>query len=251
MQSFTIRIAGIPVRVHSIYASTKEFCRDFLSEEPPAFEIEMTMDDIQKEREIAGKRDDPDIAAPHSLSDADLETIALYRKLAAPLLSYHCVIFHGTVVAVHGYAYMFTAGSGTGKTTHAKLWLKNIKNSFILNGDKPLIRFTGNAIMACGTPWNGKEDLGTNAVLPLRAICFLSRDTENHIERIPMEEAFPGLYQQMHLCRGLSETEKQLTLLGEIAGRVDLYRLGCNMNSDAALLSYGEMSRHLPHEKTE
>ena len=243
MQSFNICIAGIPIRIHCTYASTKEFCREYLSKETPAFEIRISMDDIQHERKIAEEQDQQNSAPPQAFSDAYLEALALYRKLAAPLLTYDCVIFHGTVVGVDGYAYMFTAKSGTGKTTHAKLWLKNIKNAFILNGDKPLIRTTGNAIMACGTPWNGKEGYGTNVMLPLRAICFLSRDTENHIEPISMAEAFPGLYQQMHLCNGLAETEKQLTLLEEIANSVDLYHLGCNMDNDAALVSYEGMSK--------
>ena len=139
---------------------------------------------------------------------------------------------------------MFTARSGTGKTTHAQLWLKNIKNSFILNGDKPLLRVTDDAVLACGTPWNGKEDYGTNMILPLRAICFLSRDTVNHIESLPVAKALPGLYHQMHLCEGFEEMEKQLALLGEIVGRVELYHLGCNMENDAALVSCEEMSRH-------
>lgn len=247
MQSFNICIAGIPIRIHCTFASTEEFCRSYLSKEMPAFEMTITMDDIQKEREIADAQYQQDCAPLYVFSDAYLETLSLYRKLALPLLSYNCIIFHGTVVAVDGYAYMFTAKSGTGKTTHAKLWLKNIRNSFILNGDKPLIRITNGAIMVCGTPWNGKENYGTNAILPLRAICFLSRDTENHIERISVAEAFPGLYQQMHLCRGLAETEKQLTLLGEIANRVELYYLACNMDSDAAVVSYREMSKHISH----
>lgn len=246
MQSFNICIADISIRIHCTFASTEEFCKDYLSNEAAAFEVTITMDDIQKEREIAEAQYQQDCAPSHFFSDAYLETIALYRKLATPLLAYNCIIFHGTVVAVNDYAYMFTAKSGTGKTTHAKLWLKNISNSFILNGDKPLLRITDDAIIACGTPWNGKEGYGTNVMLPLRAICFLSRDAVNHIERVSVMEAFPGLYQQMHLCRDLAETEKQLTLLGEIANRVDLYHLACNMDSDAALVSYREMSKHFP-----
>lgn len=245
MQSFNINIAGIPVGIRCIFASTKEFCRDFLTRETPAFEIEITAEDIQRERDSAGKQDSSDGAGPHIFCDTCLETIALYRKLAVPLLSYNCIIFHGAAVAVRGHAYLFTARSGTGKTTHAKLWLENIENAFILNGDKPLIRVCENDIMICGTPWNGKEGYGTNAILPLRAICFLTRDTVNHIERIPVTEALPGLYQQMYLCAGLSETEKQLTLLGEIADRVDLYRLGCNMEREAAWISCREMSKHI------
>lgn len=63
---------------------------------------------------------------------------------------------HGTVVDHNGQAYMFTAPSGTGKTTHAKLWLDNLPDAFIVNGDKPFIIAGDEQPKACGTPWAGK-----------------------------------------------------------------------------------------------
>lgn len=238
MSTFTIKLADIPIRIKCLYESTKVFCKEFLTEDDPAFTVEMNAIDILHEREIAKEQDIQDGLQPQPYSDEYLETIALYRKLAEPLLQHNCLIFHGAAVAVNGYAYLFTAKSGTGKTTHAKLWLKNVQHSYILNGDKPLIKMEKGCIILCGTLWRGKENYGVNEMLPLKAICVLERDTTNHIEQISASEAFPTLFQQSHHCEGFEEMEKTLELLEGIAQGVQLYRLGCNMEDEAALVSY-------------
>lgn len=242
MPVFTIKLADIPIGIKCLYESTETFCEEFQTEEAPAFTVELGIAEILNEREIAKEQDIRDGISPQPYSDEYLETIALYRKLAEPLLNRNCLIFHGAVVAVHGCAYLFTAKSGTGKTTHAKLWLKNIENSYILNGDKPLIKIEKGRIITHGTPWRGKEEYGINESLPLSAICVLERDTMNHIERISASEAFPILYQQSHHVGGFEEMGKTLELLDLLAQGVRLYRLGCNMEDEAAMVSFGAMS---------
>lgn len=242
MPTFTIKLADIPIQATCQYENTKEFCEEYLSNDTPILEVELNMKDIAHEREIAKEQDIRDGISPQPYSDEYLETIALYRKLAEPLLNRNCLIFHGAAVAVNGYAYLFTAKSGTGKTTHAKLWLKNVQHSYILNGDKPLIKIGKGSIMLCGTLWRGKENYGGNEILPLKAICILERDKTNHIEQISASEAFPILYQQSHHCSDFDEMEKTLELLGKIAQGVQLYRLGCNMEDEAAIVSYSVMS---------
>lgn len=242
MPTFAIKLADIPIRIKCLYESTETFCEEFRTEETPAFTVEINVADILNEREIAKEQDIRDGIQPQPYSDEYLETIALYRNLADPLLHRNCLIFHGAAVAVNGHAYLFTAKSGTGKTTHAKLWLKNVQHSYILNGDKPLIKIGNGSIMLCGTLWRGKENYGINEILPLKAICVLERDKKNHIEQISASEAFPILYQQSHHCGGFDEMEKTLELLESIAQGVQLYRLGCNMEDEAALVSCSAMS---------
>lgn len=242
MPVFTIKLADIPIGIKCLYESTETFCEMFRTEEVSAFTVELGIAEILSEREIAKDQDIRDGIQPQPYSDECLETIALYRKLAEPLLRRNCLIFHGAAVAVDGYAYLFTAKSGTGKTTHAKLWIKNIQHSYILNGDKPLIKLENGSIILCGTLWRGKENYGVNEILPLKAICVLERDKTNHIERISPSEAFPILYQQSHHCGGYDEMVKTLELLERIAQGVQLYRLGCNMEDEAAIISYGTMS---------
>lgn len=242
MIDFAMKLAGIPFGVRCQFASTKQFCREYLTEDAPRFTVEIAPEDIDREREISRQQDIRDGIPIRVFSDAYLETIALYRKIAEPLLQRHCIIFHGAVVAVDGEGYLFTAKSGTGKTTHIKLWTENIPNSYILNGDKPLIKIENGVIIVYGTPWRGKEYYGINEMLPLKALCILGRGRENQISEITPSKAFPILYQQVHHMETVEGMETTMELLGVMANCVPLYRLYCNMEKDAALVSYGAMS---------
>lgn len=243
MTSFTMKLAEIPFGVTCLFESTRTFCREYLTGDVPCFTAELTHDDIDREREISRQLDIQDGVEPCDYSDNYLEVIALHRKLAKPLLQRNCIIFHGAVVAVDGEAYLFTAKSGTGKTTHTNLWTKNIRNSYILNGDKPLIKIENGYIMVCGTPWRGKEGYGVNESVPLKALCILERNTENTIVPVTLSEAFPVLYQQTYHLEDAEDAAKTLCLLDRMGQRVKLFRLGCNMEDEAALVSYRAMSR--------
>lgn len=241
MTAFRMKLAGFPFEVHCLFENTKVFCFDYLTDEEPEFQIELTQIDIDNEREISRQQDLRDGKPVQNYSDAYLETIALYRKLAKPMLDRDCIIFHGSAVAVDESCYLFTAKSGTGKTTHTNLWLKNIKKSFILNGDKPLIKIGKSSIMICGSPWRGKENYGCNCSVPLKAISILQRAKDNHIEPIQPTDAFQVLYQQTHHMDDVQDMAKTLHLLDILICNTKLYRLGCNMEDDAALLSYQTM----------
>lgn len=151
---------------------------------------------------------------------------------------------HGSAVAVDGEAYIFTAESGTGKSTHARLWRENLdKRVIMVNDDKPFLRVEEDRIVVCGSPWNGKHGLGENIEVPLRAICVLEQAKENHIERIDFTDAIPVLMQQIYIPTQEAYTaEKALELADRIYSGVDLFRLGANMEPEAAKLSYGTMS---------
>jgi hypothetical protein len=212
-----------------------------LSEDAPAFLIEITKQDIEKERLLSKEQDLRDGVEIRHFSDNYLETIALYRKVAKPLLKHNCIIFHGVVLAVDGVGYLLTAKSGTGKTTHARLWTKNIENSYIINGDKPLIKIEGDDIITYGTLWCGKEDYGVNEHVPLKALCILERGAENQIVPISSSEAFPVLYQQTHHLDDAADVAATLQLLAQLTKEVKLFRLQCNMEDEAAFVSYQAM----------
>lgn len=242
MSDFMISLAGVPVGISAIHPGTEVFCRDYVTEEQPAFTVVMTEEDIAAERGRSARQDEREGIAPRRFSDAYLETLALYRRLARELLSYDAVVFHGSALALDGRAYLFTAPSGTGKTTHTRLWLKNIPGCRVLNGDKPILRILDDRVLACGTPWRGKERLGSGGILPLEAVCLLERDRENHIEPVSFHEAFPALLRQTHHPEGPASMVKILELLGRLRENVRLYRLGCNMEDEAALVSWRGMT---------
>ena len=177
MTAFTISLAGFPIRIEALYESTMRFCADYLCSEQPLFHIRMDETDLDREREKSDRERELEGLPPHRFSDAYLETLAVYRKIAAALLQKDVLLLHGSVMAFEGKAYLFTAPSGTGKSTHCRLWLSEIPGAYVLNGDKPLLRVEADQVFACGTPWQGKENYGRNEILPLEAICILARNS--------------------------------------------------------------------------
>ena len=242
MTEFTISLAGVAARVEALYPETERFCRDYLSAETPLFTVRVEQEDIDAEREKSAREDEIEGLPTRSFSDRYLERLAVYRKLAKELLAYDTFLFHGSVVALEGKAYLFTALSGTGKTTHTRLWLKNIPGAHILNGDKPLLRVEEHRVLACGTPWQGKENYGCNENLPLEAICILERDTTNHIEPVSFGDAMGTLIQQANRPQEPALLLKTLALIGMLDKRVRFYRLGCNMEDEAAFVSFRGMT---------
>ena len=237
---FSIKLAGIPIGVHPFFLSTKEFCRHYLTEEPPLFEVAITMEKIEKIRTDAIACDLQEGRKPRDYADDYLETLVLLESVADEFLSRNILLFHGSAVAVEGKAYLFTAKSGVGKTTHTRLWLNNIPGAHVLNGDKPFLLFQEDGVYACGNPWRGKEGFGRNEILPLAGICLLERDGSNHIESISYREAFPVLSFQSHKPPQDERMVAYLKLLSRLSS-VPLYRLGCNMENEAAWVSYKGM----------
>ena len=140
-----------------------------------------------------------------------------------------------------GYGYLFTAKSGTGKSTHTRLWREYLGDRAVMvNDDKPLIR-VGEQVTVFGTPYNGKHRLGENIAVPLRAVCILTRDTENHIERITKADAYAMLVQQVYRPQDAAQMAKTLQLVDRMAEQTALYRLGCNMDISAARVAYEGM----------
>lgn len=147
-------------------------------------------------------------------------------------------MFHGSAVAVGECAYLFAARSGVGKTTHTRLWLNNIDGCFVVNGDKPILRIMDAGVYVCGTPWKGKERLGCNKMVPLKAICLLRRGEKNEIREIPFSEAFSDLLNQTYHPEDHTSLLDTLDFLKQLGGLVRFYRLTCNMEDDAAITAY-------------
>ncbi|MBQ0099812.1 MAG: hypothetical protein KBS91_04635 [Firmicutes bacterium] len=243
MYYFKIEIAEYVIEVNALYEGTKKYCKDFFSSKAPDFEITITEQDIEKVKEqsitLNKKRNLPTLDMPNY----NYEISALLEKIVILLLDYNIIFFHGSVIAYNGKAYMFTAPSGTGKTTHTKLWLKNIKGCYVLNGDKPLIKFDGDKIYACGTPWRGKEGYGVNEILPLSAICYLNRDIKNHIEESNLKELLNPFFNQIYFPKNGLQITKILTNLSKLKN-IKLYKLGCNMEDEASIVAFNEIIKN-------
>lgn len=229
------RVADKVVTVHSIYEMVHDVFNDYRTDEAPDYEIWITEDDIANER-AATK------SGCSTCRSAYLEVLAVYRKMAEQLVEFDRILFHGSVVAVNGQGYLFSAKSGVGKSTHASLWLEHLSNAAtIINDDKPLLYVDKDRVVAYGTPLNGKHNRGTNASVPLKAICFLHRDIENHIERVTFKEHRSDLLGQVYWPAELSRQLKTLALIDQLERLVEAYSLGCNTDVSAARVSYEGM----------
>ena len=192
MNLFRIKIANQTIEVKAGYKDTSAWCRDFLTNDKPAFSITINQQDIEAERQFSlgaypGKK----------FSGSYLEFMSLFKKIPEKIIDYNVLLMHGATISLNGESYIFTAPSGTGKTTHILKWTDNCHNAVVINGDKPFIKLNGDGnILACGSPWAGKESMYTNTIVPLKSIILMERSKENHIEQISFADAFIFLLQQ-------------------------------------------------------
>ena len=236
------RIADKVVEICSIYNEVHEYCSDYLTDESTDYSVTTTQADIDYEREKSAREDEIEGILTRHFSDSYLEELAVYRKIAEKMLDYDTILFHGSVVAVEAMGYLFTAKSGTGKSTHTRLWREYFGDKAVMvNDDKPLLKITDNGVIAYGTPYNGKHRLDTNISVPLKAICVLTRAEDNHIEPISFEQAYTMLLQQVYRPADMLKMAKTLELVDSLADGVKLYRLGCNMDISAAKVAYEGM----------
>ena len=236
------RIAERTILIRTLHERMHREAAAFAAEGPVDFTVEITQAEIDAER--ARNRKEADETAVPVNADAYIETLAVYRKIAEQMPSYDTVLFHSSAVAVDGAAYLFAAKSGTGKSTHARLWRELLGDrAIMINDDKPLLRITDAGATVFGTPWNGKHHLGVNGCAPLRAICMLERGTQNGIVRIEPKTAYPYLLRQTYRPDSPEAMRKTLMLLNRLTETVAFWRLKCNMEPDAARVSYEAMRR--------
>ncbi len=242
MVNFRVRIADIVIDVHAVYESTAWFCRDYATDASPDFSVEVTREDIEAESIRSDREREYEGLPKARFSDNYLETLALYRKISSSLVSYGVALFHGSALMMDGVAYVFTAKSGTGKSTHSAIWRRVFGDRVVMiNDDKPLLRITDSGVTVYGTPWNGKHGLGSNVSAPVAAICSIHRSQTNVIAPVKPAQALPTVLGQIYRPNEADKLRVTLQLAERLTRTVPFYSLGCNMDDDAALVAYGAM----------
>ncbi len=238
------RFANYNFVICSQYQMIHDMCQEYQIDREDGYIVQVSSTDIDFERERSAAEDKKEGIPICHFTDEYLETLAVYRKIAEQLIDLDTILFHGSVIAVDGVGYLFTAKSGTGKSTHTRLWREYYGElAVMVNDDKPLLHIGTDGVTAFGTPWDGKHRLSNNISVPLKAICFLNRDETNHIERVRGKDVYPMLLQQTYRSSNPMKIGKTLELLDELSKSTDLYRLGCNMEMEAAKIAYDGMQR--------
>ncbi|MDE6035304.1 MAG: hypothetical protein K2G36_05280 [Ruminococcus sp.] len=239
---YIYKIGGKVIEIETIYEEVHILCRDYRYYGNIDFQVKTGQADIDSEREKSVAEDIKEGIPIRTFSDSYLETLAVYRQIAEHMLESDTLLFHGSVVAVDGKGYLFTAKSGTGKSTHTRLWREYFgERAVMVNDDKPLIKVTENDVIVYGTPWDGKHHLSNNISVPLKAICILGRAEENHIEKITKSIAYPMLIQQAYRSADTEKMQKILKIINKISEKVGLYKAGFNMEAESAEKAYNTM----------
>lgn len=234
--SKTYLFAEIPVLAKYNNNYLNKQCEGYITDKEPQLVIEVSQADIEKERETAQEGE--------VYPDGYLESLAFYRKFCEAIALDGILLFHCAAVAVEGKAYLFTAPSGTGKTTHIALWQRLHGDKMtIINGDKPLLKVSSDEILVYGTPWDGKERLSTNTCANIAGICVLTRGKENKIKRITSSDALGVLMSQTFRPVGAENLKKTIESVIALSNRVPIWKLECNISEEAAKVSYDAMSR--------
>lgn len=200
--------------------------------------FEISEDDITYERKTA----------EYDFSDSYIKFVACSRKISEWLPFNNAFLLHSAVVEVDGQGIAFAAHSGTGKTTHMNLWYKLLGDRMkFINGDKPFIRFfdTDPSIpYAYGSPWCGKERMGSTAKTPLKHICFIERSETNFVEPMEKADAIERIFNQVYKPSDPVAVMKTMQLIDRLLSCCKLWTIHCNMEDEAAEVAYNAIIRN-------
>ncbi len=233
-------IAGIKTE----YKVQGEFLRNRSKEYEATFDSNETQIRLNIKEEFLQKKQRE---LPH-LSAEEHEYMWTGEAFYNELIKHNGMMLHSSCVEKDGQAYLFSARSGTGKSTHTHLWLDNLSGTRIINDDKPALVYEDGKWYVWGTPFSGKTDENINVKIPVRAITFLHRSEENKVEKLPPARSVGLLLEQTINPVNREMAEKMLDLVDLLLRSVPTFSLGCNMDPQAAIIAYSEIERLINNE---
>ena len=177
------------------------------------------------------------------LSIGDCEYVLYGAYFYKELLKHKGILLHSSCVVKDNYAYLFSAPSGTGKSTHTSLWLSVFKDAKILNDDKPAILIKNDKIYACGTPFSGKTNLNLNEEYEIKGIAFLERSKDNWIKEMEASKAIYSILNQTIRPEDEDNMDLAINTIEKIVKKIKIYKFGCNISHSAVYTSYEGMRK--------
>ena len=241
MAQFRIEIAGAVFQVSSLFESTGDYCKNYLTEQHPDFSLQVFPEDLVFEQKFLDEEAREEGLKRRKFSDPFLERTAIQRKVSDHLINRDVVLFHGSGLALDGAGFLFTAACGTGKSTHARFWRETL-GAIAVNDDKPFLKIGPDRVTMFGAPWSGKHGLDTNLAVPLKGLCILRRGCKNRIWSITAEEALAELLHQGCAPTDDADVPKFQALIRQLAESVPLWRMECTKDPSAAAMAHAAMT---------
>lgn len=157
----------------------------------------------------------------------------LGQILPVVLLKDYILNFHGVLMEYAGKGIIISASSGTGKTTHARMW-RSKYHALIINGDRSVCQKIDNVWIGFGLPWSGTSGEQINRSVPINAMVILERGEENHVEILTGLEAFTGVLSNLQYPRwDKQSTCIAMDLVNNFLSEIPVIRLCCRPDEDA------------------
>ena len=231
MVNFKIKLVRYVFEINAFNMTTKRYCKDYLVDDDVKADylITLTEDDLKAE---TAYQSDGKVYVNEEIS-------ALYRKIADIFVMEDILVMHGSSFKVDNNAFVVTARSGVGKSTHVNLLKEYLKDRFTyINDDKPLLKIKGDKLTLYSSPWNGKERRGNNTSAPLRSIIFLNRGITNTYKKLSNSgEVYFKLLSQIYLPTDKAKREKALILIDILLKSVSFYEINVNTDISSAMMT--------------
>lgn len=184
-------------------------------------------------------KDEKEVAISGNLS-ARLYRFALWIGFGLMTIQYNTVAIHSSCIVYNNKAVLFLGESGTGKSTHTRLWRENIEGAFLLNDDSPFLRVEDGKIWAYGSPWSGKTACYKQERYELKACVRLSQAASNQIDKLSILHAYGAIHPSCPPEFAYDEIlyDHISGFINQLLSSVPFYHLACLPDRDASLLSF-------------
>ena len=152
---------------------------------------------------------------------------------------------HASCTIKDGKGFLFLGKSGTGKSTHSSLWIKNIPGAWLLNDDNPVIRIVDGVPRVYGTPWSGKTPCYINDDYPVGAVVRIKQAPYNVITKMSLMEGFASLYSSSSGLRAIKWVADGLfETVSTVVQKVPCYLMECLPDDEAAIVCSKDVLGH-------
>ena len=248
---FTIKIADKIIDIYNHYDYIEKLSADYICDKTTELSADCIRDkttELSADMEISITDEEilDEQSGEITYNKGYLESLAVYRKICDAFIDADTILFHCSAMMIDGKAYLFTGPSGTGKSTHVRMWKERFKNRVtIINDDKPLVHYDDkeNVCYVFGTPWCGKHGMSANVKAKVEGIIILHQDNYNHIRRMESMEAYPQILSQIYRPR--TDTEKMVKILKVLDSfiKIPIYEMGCTISVEAVEMAYNKFQK--------